>query len=191
MTELLHSHFSLSCIGEGNGNPLQYSYLDNPRDGGAWWAAVYGITQSRTRLKQLSIQSSPGFRTGSLDTEQKENSATQNTLKFYKEDKKFAPQRKSVPVRVWVERQLGTQGWSQRGKHCGIRRGGGKVGGRTDPLSIGNKAPVTEDFGWLIARVSWRWWDSPREAGIEKTSFPSLPGFYLFQNWTINFHEVS
>ena len=47
-TERLHFHFSLSCIGEGNGNPLQYSCLENPRDGGAWWAAVSGITQSWT-----------------------------------------------------------------------------------------------------------------------------------------------
>ena len=52
MTKRLHSHFSLSCIGEGNGNPLQRSCLENPRDGGAWWAAVYGVAQSRTRLKQ-------------------------------------------------------------------------------------------------------------------------------------------
>ena len=43
--------FSLSCIGEGNGNPLQCSCLENPRDGGAWWAAVYGVTQSRTQLQ--------------------------------------------------------------------------------------------------------------------------------------------
>ena len=50
-TERLHFHFSLSCIGEGNGNPLQYSCLEIPRDGGAWWAAVYGVTQSWTRLK--------------------------------------------------------------------------------------------------------------------------------------------
>ena len=50
-TERLHFHFSLSCIGEGNGNPLQCSCLENPRDGGAWWTAVYGVTQSRTRLK--------------------------------------------------------------------------------------------------------------------------------------------
>ena len=50
-TEQLHFHFSLSCIGERNGNPLQCSCLENPRDGRAWWAAVYGITQSRTRLK--------------------------------------------------------------------------------------------------------------------------------------------
>ena len=54
MTEQLHFHFSLSCIGEGNGNPLQCSCLGNPRDGGAWWAAIYGVTQSRTRLKGLS-----------------------------------------------------------------------------------------------------------------------------------------
>ena len=57
-TELLHFHFSLSCIGEGNGNPLQYSCLENPRDGGACWAAVYGVTQSRARLKRLSSSSS-------------------------------------------------------------------------------------------------------------------------------------
>ena len=49
---------SLSCIGEGNGNPLQCSCLENPRDGGAWWAAVYGVAQSRTRLKWLSSSSS-------------------------------------------------------------------------------------------------------------------------------------
>ena len=54
MTERLHFHFSLSCIGEGNGNPLQCSCLENPKDGGAWWAAVYGVAQSRTRLKWLS-----------------------------------------------------------------------------------------------------------------------------------------
>ena len=54
MTEQLHFHFSLSCIGQGNGNPLQCSCLENPRDGGAWWAAVYGVTQSWTRLKRLS-----------------------------------------------------------------------------------------------------------------------------------------
>ena len=57
-TERLHFHFSLSPIGEGNGNPLQCSCLENPRDGGAWWAAVFGVTQSRTQLKQLSSSSS-------------------------------------------------------------------------------------------------------------------------------------
>ena len=57
-TERLPFHFSLSCIGEGNGNPLQCSCLENPRDGGAWWAAVYGVAKSRTRLKQLSSSSS-------------------------------------------------------------------------------------------------------------------------------------
>ena len=58
MTQGLHCQFSLSCIGEGNGNPLQCSCLENPRDGGAWWAAVYGVAQSRTRLKRLSSNSS-------------------------------------------------------------------------------------------------------------------------------------
>ena len=53
-TEWLHFHFSLSRIGEENGNPLQHSCQENPRDGGAWWAAVYGVAQSQTRLKWLS-----------------------------------------------------------------------------------------------------------------------------------------
>ena len=57
-TEQLHFHFSLSSIGAGNGNPLQCSCLENPRDGAAWWAAVYGVAQSWTRLKQLSSSSS-------------------------------------------------------------------------------------------------------------------------------------
>ena len=61
-TEQLHFHFSLSCIGEGNGNPLQCSCLENRRDGGAWWAAIYGVTQSWTRLKWLSSSSSSSSR---------------------------------------------------------------------------------------------------------------------------------
>ena len=61
MTERLHFHFWLSCIGEGNGNPLQCSCLENPRDGEAWWAAVYGVAQSRARLKWLSCSQGYGF----------------------------------------------------------------------------------------------------------------------------------
>ena len=57
MTERLHFDFSLSCIGEGHGNPLQCSCLENPRDGGAWWAALYGVAQSQTQLKRLSSSS--------------------------------------------------------------------------------------------------------------------------------------
>ena len=57
-TERLHFHFSLSCIGEVNGNPLQCSCLENPRDREAWWAAISGVAQSRTRLKRLSSSSS-------------------------------------------------------------------------------------------------------------------------------------
>ena len=56
-TQRLHFHFLLSCFGEGNGNPLQCSCLENPRDGGAWWAAVYGVAQSRTRRKRLNSSS--------------------------------------------------------------------------------------------------------------------------------------
>ena len=56
-TERLHFHFSLSRIGEGNGNPLQCSCLENPKDWGAWWAAVSGVAQSQTRLKRLSSSS--------------------------------------------------------------------------------------------------------------------------------------
>ena len=58
MTERLPFHFSLSCIGEGNGNPLQCSCLENPRDGGIWWASVYGVAQSQTQLTRLSSSSS-------------------------------------------------------------------------------------------------------------------------------------
>ena len=62
MTEQLHFHVSLSCIGEGNCNSLQCSCLENPRDSGAWWAAVYGVAQSRTRLSSSSSSSSVLFR---------------------------------------------------------------------------------------------------------------------------------
>ena len=57
-TEWVHFHFSLSCIGGGNGHPLQCFCLENPRDGEAWWAAIYGVTQSRTWLKRLSTSTS-------------------------------------------------------------------------------------------------------------------------------------
>ena len=57
-TERVHFHFSLSRIGEGNGNPLQCYCLENLRDGGAWWAAISGVAQSQTRLKRLSSSSS-------------------------------------------------------------------------------------------------------------------------------------
>ena len=67
-TKQLPFHFSLSCIGEGNGNPLQCSCLENPRDRGTWRAAVYGVTQSRTRLKRLSSSSSSSHSQGSAPT---------------------------------------------------------------------------------------------------------------------------
>ena len=66
MTGRLHFHFSLSCIGEGNGNPLQCSCLESPRDGRAWWAGVYGVAQSWTWLKRLS--SSSNIRTNDISS---------------------------------------------------------------------------------------------------------------------------
>ena len=75
-TEQLHFHFSLSCIGEGNGNPLQCSCLENPRDGGAWWAAVSGVAQSWTRLKRFSSSSSNS--TSRYIPKRTENAFTQN-----------------------------------------------------------------------------------------------------------------
>ena len=77
---------SLSSIGEGNGNPLQCSCLENPRDGGAWWAAVYGVSQSRTRLKRLSRSSSMshsnfgGFPDDSDDKESACNTGDQGSI---------------------------------------------------------------------------------------------------------------
>ena len=71
-TERLHFHFSLSCIGEGNGNPFQCSCLENPRDGRAWWAAVYGVTQSWTRLRGLSSSSTFIFASVSFSTQLKQ-----------------------------------------------------------------------------------------------------------------------
>ena len=88
MTEQLHFHFSLSHFGEGNGNPLQCSCLENPRDGGAWWAAIYGVAQSWTRLKWLSSSIHTlwfaGFEKGSFSYNISSYSLILlNILKFY------------------------------------------------------------------------------------------------------------
>ena len=82
-TERLHFHFSLSCIGEGNGNPLQCSCLENPRDEEAWWAAIYGVAQSRTRLKRLSSSSSSPTLCNPMDCQAPLSStSSQSLLKF-------------------------------------------------------------------------------------------------------------
>ena len=85
-TEQLHFHFSLPCIGEGNGNPLQCSCLENPKDGGAWWAAIYGVTQSRTRLKRLSSSSSVGQIVLYI---QLETESSRKSLELFREACKF------------------------------------------------------------------------------------------------------
>ena len=83
MTERLHFHFSLSCIGEGNGNPLQCSCLENPRDWGAWWAAVHGVAQSRTRLKRLSSSSSTGLISGVAEIRSDISDSNVHIFKLY------------------------------------------------------------------------------------------------------------
>ena len=87
-TERLPFHFSLSCIGEGNGNPLQCSCLENPRDGGAWWASVYGVAQSQTQLKRLSSSSS-----------YIKNDCTRNKYQLSQQNCFYSPIRGSWPIR--------------------------------------------------------------------------------------------
>ena len=84
-TERLHFYFSPSCIGEGNGNPLQCSCLENPRDGGAWWAAVQGVAQRWTRLKRLSSSSSS-----------KNNVKGKENENFQKETQEIFPQHADI-----------------------------------------------------------------------------------------------
>ena len=79
-TEQLHFHFSLSCTWGGNGNPLQYSCLENPRDRGAWWATVNGIAQSRTRLKRLSSSKLLGERMGPGEGKNLQSSMKKHTV---------------------------------------------------------------------------------------------------------------
>ena len=98
-TEWLHFHFSLSCVGEGNGNPLQCSCLENPRDGGAWWAAVYGVTQSRTRLTRLSISSS------SVEIGEKQTEGRRITLRRRSDRHWACPERRKryyLPLELFV-----------------------------------------------------------------------------------------
>ena len=123
-TEQLHFHFSLSCIGEGNGNPLQCSCLENPRDGGDLWASVYGVAQSQTQLKRLSSSSrafslgSPG---GSDGKESGCNAGTQ-IRSLGQEDpmEKEMATHPSIPAWKipWTEEPGGLQSMgSQRARH--------------------------------------------------------------------------
>ena len=112
-TKWLHFHFSVSCIGEGNGNPLQCSCLENPRDGGAWWAAIYGVTQSRTWLKRLSSSSSS--RTREVYTLQQRNLMLQGRFIMVKIFKKLIIKKtphfqcKGWGFDPWLEGVAGTK----------------------------------------------------------------------------------
>ena len=82
-TARLHFHFSFLCIGEGNGNPLQCSCLENPRDGGAWWAAIYGVAQSRTQLKRLTSTSKLCIQCSHFSVASKTNIKNRNNRELY------------------------------------------------------------------------------------------------------------
>ena len=112
----LHFHFSLSCTGEGNGNPLQCSCLENPRDGRAWWTAMYGVAQSRTRLTWLSSSSSTascmastdsGLRKQTLLQNAKRSRDTMHTLqKHLQEGRNICSHVCNQPVRptqIWIQ----------------------------------------------------------------------------------------
>ena len=96
MTKRLHFHFSLSWIGEGNGNPLQCSCLENPRDVGACWAAVYGVAQSQTRLKQLSSSSSSRKLVYSV------NVCFDKTMKESQVENYLEPNKVLAPLEIWL-----------------------------------------------------------------------------------------
>ena len=94
-TERLHFHFSPSCTGEGNGNPLQGSCLENPRDGGAWWAAISGVAQSQTRLKQLSSSSC------SMTISRSTQAASNDLISFFFMTESYSLESYSHYVTVW------------------------------------------------------------------------------------------
>ena len=94
-TERLHFHFSLSCVGGGNGNPLQCSCLENPRDGGAWWAAIYGVAQGRIRLKRLS--------SSSCSSTAKESACTAGDPQFDSWVRKIPWRRDWLPTPVFLD----------------------------------------------------------------------------------------
>ena len=129
--EQLHFHFSLLCIGEGNGNPLQCSCLENPRDGGAWWAAVYEVAQSRTWLKWLSSSSSSEM----LDIPWKFLAVAENRspVLFLDSRRSLKPSRmrKYFPLSImaeikicWVEswNMLGVPHWQEQKGDTGVTK---------------------------------------------------------------------
>ena len=101
--ERLHFHFSLSYIGEGNGNPLHCSCLENPRDGGAWLASIYGVAQSQTRLKRLSSSSRRRFFHQSPNPWQVENFLEDRAL-FMNILMKFKPQKTKTQAFFFVSK---------------------------------------------------------------------------------------
>ena len=139
-TEQLHFHFSLSGIGEGKGNPLQRSCLENPRDGGAWWAAVYGVAQSQTRLKRLSSSNS---------------SSSSNPLPraVWFQTPYWADQNKSSEAKYSVAISAsGGKGWGgQKGVQQRIREGALSLEFNSSNSSPGSALPDLPPLTWVIS----------------------------------------
>ena len=129
-TERLDFHFSLSCIGEENGNPLQYSYLENPRDGGAWWAPVYGVTQSQTPLKRLSSSSSRAARTYRLGKLLGDKNKTLCAPGHRRREQWPHKGLTQTCLSLWWRRGSGVACYRVRGTKCGSACTGHFVGGR-------------------------------------------------------------
>ena len=158
LTERFPFHFSLSCIGEGNVDPLQCFCLENPRDGRAWWAAVYGVAQSRTRLKWLSSCS-----------EKVEG----------KKKKKKHRWRRSI---VWVV--IGVFHWNLKSSTCYSEVGGSSCiythiatawHGTTDWFKIGKEVASRLYIVVLLIQLLWRGhyakcWAEWSKAGIKIAS---------------------
>ena len=108
-TEQLPFHFSLLCIGEGNGNPLQCSCLENPRDGGAWWAAISGVTQSWTRLKRLSSSSSSRQKRKGYNQKQETNKWENSLVKSDSKDRNSSTYKYDIKTSNQEKRRVQTQ----------------------------------------------------------------------------------
>ena len=158
-TERLHFHFSLSHIGEGNGNPLQWSCLENPRDRAAWWAAVYGVAQNQTKLKWLS-SSSPRWQSGKESACQFRRHGFDSwvgKIPWWRKWRptpvflpgKFQGQKSLVGYSPWGHDESDTSEWLHTQRHLGTSAGSpGK-----------NRRPeITQDGFWSLSCLLMEVW---------------------------------
>ena len=173
-TERLHFHFSLSCIGEGNGTPLQCSCLENPRDGGAWWAAVYGVAQSRTRLKRLSSSSSMGpGRPAALTKRPRVCDGPDTPRASFL----LRPAAQALRVRM-VSTCLGAVGHSAPRRHSGAQADGGPISFTLGP----DREPLEEKRGWrTVPTLNPRGHATPASSPAVRTQRPVAQGTLVQQ----------